>query len=99
MEIEINGLKYRQKEQNNQQTARQSRMSVMGMAMMFGTQGSVGTSKRQRETPKVNIVEEFKLIQEKKSKLPRKDREWVVFQFNRHYEMVSQLFLITVGAL
>lgn len=90
MEIEINGLKYRQKEQNNQQMARQSRMSVMlmGMAMMFGGQGSVGTS-RKRETPKVNIVEEFKLIQEKKSKLPRKDREWVVFQFNRHYEMVS----------
>lgn len=84
MEIEINGLKYRQIEQNKQQTARHSRMSVMlmGMAMMFGAQGSVGTSKRQRETPKVNIVEEYKLIQEKKSKLPRKDREWVISQFN-----------------
>ena len=91
MEIEINGLKYRQKEQNNQQTTRQSRMSVMlmGMAMMFGAQGSIGTSKRQRETPKVNIVEEFKLIQEKKSKLSRKDRDWVVFKFNRYYEIVS----------
>ena len=91
MEIEINGLKYRQKEQNNQQTTRQSRMCVMlmGMAMMFGAQGSIGTSKRQRETPKVNIVEEFKLIQEKKSKLSRKDRDWVVFQFNRYYEIVS----------
>lgn len=91
MEIDINGLKYRQKEQNNQQTTRQSRMSVllMGMAMMFGAQGSIGTSKRQRETPKVNIVEEFKLIQEKKSKLSRKDRDWVVFQFNRYYEIVS----------
>ena len=90
MELEINGLKYRQKQQNSQQTSRQSRMStmLMGMAMMFGAQGSVGTS-RQRETPKVNIVEEFKLIQEKKSKLSRKNREWVVFQFNRHYEMVS----------
>ena len=90
MEIEINGLKYRQKQQNSQQTSRHSRMStmLMGMAMMFGAQGSVGTS-RQRKTPKVNIVEEFKLIQEKKSKLPRKDRDWVVFQFNRHYEMVS----------
>jgi len=90
MEIEINGLKYRQKEQNNQQTARQSKTSVMlmGMAMMFGGQGSVGTSK-QREKPKVNIVEEFKLIKEKKSKLPRKDRDWVVFQFNRYYEIVS----------
>lgn len=91
MEIEMNGLKYRQKEQNNQETTRKSRMSVMlmGMAMMFGAQGSIGTSKRQRETPKVNIVEEFKLIQEKKSKLSRKDRDWVVFQFNRYYEIVS----------
>ena len=91
MEIEINGLKYRQKEQNNQQTTRQSRMSVMlmGMAMMFGAQGSIGTSKRQRKTLKVNIVEEFKLIQKKKSKLSRKDRDWVVFKFNRYYEIVS----------
>lgn len=91
MEIDINGLKYRQKEQNNQQTTGQSRMSVilMGMAMMFVAQGSIGTSKRQRETPKVNIVEEFKLIQEKKSKLSRKDRDWVVSQFNRYYEIVS----------
>lgn len=91
MEIEINGLKYRQKEQNNQQTTRKSRMSVMlmGMAMMFGAQGSIGTSKRQRKTPKVNIVEEFKLIQKKKSKLSRKDRDWVVFKFNRYYEIVS----------
>ena len=91
MEIDINGLKYRQKEQNNQQTTRQSRMSVMlmGMAMMFGAQGSIGTSKRQRKTPKVNIVEEFKLIQKKKSKLSRKDRDWVVFKFNRYYEIVS----------
>lgn len=91
MEIEINGLKYRQKKQNNQHIARNSKMStvIMGMAMMFIGQGSIGTSKRQREAPKVNIVEEFKLIQEKKSKLPRKDREWVVLQFNRHYQMVS----------
>ena len=92
MEIEINGLKYRQREQNNHQTARQSRMSVMlmGMAMMVEAQGSVGTSKRQREMQKVNIVEEYKLIQEKKSKLPRKDREWVISQFNRHFELVAQ---------
>lgn len=90
MEIEINGLKYRQKEQNNQPKKYNKSFAMLyGMAMMFGMQGSVGTSKKQRETPKVNIVEEFKLIQEKKSKLPRKDREWVVFQFNRYYEMVS----------
>jgi hypothetical protein len=91
MEIEINGLIYQEKEQNNQRVTRHSKMStmIMGMAMIFGAQGSIGTSKRERESPKVNIVEEYKLIQEKKSKLPRKDREWVVFQFNRHYELVA----------
>ncbi|MBC7524161.1 MAG: hypothetical protein H7239_06960 [Flavobacterium sp.] len=90
MEIEINGLQYRQKEQNISQLKKYNKSFSMlyGMAMMFGGQGAVGTS-RQRETPKVNIVEEFKLIQEKKSKLSRNDRDWVVAKFNRYYEMVS----------
>ena len=37
----------------------------------------------------VNIVEEFRLIQEKKSKLSKAQRDSVVYQFNRYYEMVS----------
>jgi hypothetical protein len=88
MEIEINGLKYRQKEQNKSQIARQSSMSIMlsSMAMMLG---DYGVSKRERKNPKVNIIEEFKLIQEKKSNLSRKDREWVVFQFNRNFKLVT----------
>lgn len=90
MEIEINGLKYQQIEQNTQQTARSSRMStmLMGIAMMFGGQGILGNSKPQRQTPKVNLVEEFRLIQEKKSKLSKKDRDWVVFQFNRNFILI-----------
>lgn len=87
MEIEINGLKYRQKEQNKQQIARQSRMSVMLLSMAMMVEG-YGVSKRQRETPKVNIIEEFKLIQEKKSNLSRKDREYVISVFNKNFELV-----------
>lgn len=92
MEIEIDGLKYRQIEQNNAQTLRKSKMAtmIMGMAMMFTAQGNIGSSRRQRETPKVNIVEEFKLIHEKKSKLSRKDRDWVVAQFHRNFQLVSE---------
>ena len=92
MEIEIDGLKYRQKEQNKEQSFRKSKMAtmIMGMAMMFTAQENIGGSKRQIETPKVNIVDEFKLIKEKKSKLSRKDRDWVIFQFNRNFQLVSE---------
>ena len=91
MEIEINGLKYQQIEQNSTSTKKYSKSFTMlyGMAMMFGGQGMFGSSKPQRQTPKVNLVEEFRLIQEKKSKLSRKDREWVVFQFNRNFTLVT----------
>ena len=57
---------------------------LVSMAYMFGGQGIVGTSKR--ETPKVDLVDEFRLIEEKKSNLSRKDRDWVVSQFKRNYE-------------
>ena len=81
MEIEINGLKYRQKE--TKKTSKNF-VKLVSMAQIFG-----GLKLPNSNIEGVNIVEEFKLIQEKKSKLSRKDREWVVFQFNRHYEMVS----------
>ncbi len=92
MEIEINGIKYLPKEQNTSQPKKYSKSFAMlyGMTMMFSGQGNVGTSKRQKETPKVNLVEEFTLIQAKKSKLSSNDRDWVVFQFNRHYYAVLQ---------
>lgn len=85
MEIEINGLKYRQKKQNNQQTAIKSKMAVM----ITGIAAKYGLNTYQRERPKVNIIDEFKLIQEKKSKLSRNDREWVISQFNRNFELVE----------
>ena len=87
MEIEINGIKYQKKPQTNLEPKRYSKSFSMlyGMAMMFGV---VGTS-RQRETPKVNLIKEFELIQFKKSLLSKKDRDWVVFTFNRNYTVVS----------
>ena len=88
MKIEINGLEYQQK----QKPKKDSRFNslIIGASIMFGAQGSVGTSKIERENPKVNLIEEYKLIQEKKSNLSRRDREWVIFQFNRNYELISK---------
>jgi hypothetical protein len=91
MEIEINGIKYQQKEQNISQPKKYNKSFSMlyGMAMMFSAQGSLGTSRYERPKPKVNLVKEFELIQLKKSLLSKKDRDLVVSQFNRNYYAVS----------
>ena len=36
----------------------------------------------------INIIKEFELIQQKKSKLSSANREWVVSQFNKYFEEV-----------
>ena len=81
MEIEVNGIKYRQKE-----TKKPSKnfVKLVSMAQIFG-----GLKLPNSNIEGVNIVEEFRLIQEKKSKLSRTQRDSVIYQFNRHYEMVS----------
>ena len=81
MEIEINGIKYRKKE-----TKKSSKnfIKLVSMAQIFG-----GLKLPNDKIQGVNIVEEFKLIQEKKSKLSRAQRDSVIYQFNRSYEMVS----------
>lgn len=81
MEIEINGLKYRQKE-----TKKPSKnfVKLVSMAQIFG-----GLKLQNNNIQGVNIVEEFKLIQEKKSKLSRTQRDSVIFQFNRNFELVE----------
>ena len=89
MKIEINGLHYRQKKQEHKNDNKIVSL-ILGASMMFSARGIVGTSKRERDYPKVNLIEEYKLIQQKKSKLSRKDREWIIFQFNRNYELINE---------
>ena len=81
MEIEVNGIKYRQKE-----TKKPSKnfVKLVSMAQIFG-----GLKLPNSNIEGVNIVEEFRLIQEKKSKLSRTQRDSVIYQFNRYYEMES----------
>ena len=54
------------------------------MAQMFG-----GLKIGNRNIEGVNIVEEFKLIQDKKSKLSKAQRDSVIWEFNRYYEKVT----------
>ena len=80
MEIEVNGIKYRKREASKPS---KGVAKLMIIASMFG-----GLKSCSSNIEGINIVEEFKLIQEKKSKLSKAQRDSVVYQFNRYYEMV-----------
>jgi hypothetical protein len=62
----------------------------MGMMMMaeMAMPGYYGGVKKQREMPHVNIIEEYGLIQQKKSNLSRSQRDWVVHTFERNFIVV-----------
>lgn len=85
--IEINGITYQQKEQPKRKPMSKTLMSLMLMAEM--SYGMYGGGNKHKETPKVNIVKEYGLIQQKKSNLSKSERDWVVWQFERNFERVS----------
>ena len=85
--IEINALKYQQKEQPKKKPMSKAITAMLIMASAFATLDPY--AKKPKEQPKVNIIKEYGLIQQKKSNLSRSQREWVVWQFERNYERVS----------
>ena len=81
--IEINGKKYLPVEQPKRKTGRMGLIAhALASVEMFGA------NTYHRTRPTVNIVEEYKLIQDKKSNLCRSDRDWVEYQFSRMYKEV-----------
>lgn len=82
--IEINGETYQKIDRDSKASPR-SRMLAMATLMMGGMYGD---NSYERKRPNVDIVEEYKLIQEKKSKLCRSDRDWVVRTFNYNYKKI-----------
>lgn len=86
MEIEINGIKYQQKEQPKRKPMNKTMAAMLMMASAFSQLDPY--VKKQKETPKVDIVKEYELIQLKKSNLSKSQRDWVVWQFERNFERV-----------
>lgn len=82
--MEIDGVEYRKKEQK-QFSGSRNFGKMMLMAQMFS-----GMSMPKQKDLGVNIVGEFRLIQEKKSLLSRADRDLVVRRFNNAYEKVPE---------
>jgi len=85
MEIEINGIKYREKEQPKRKPISKTLLAMLTMASMF----DYGSGTGSKETPNVDIVKEYGLIQQKKSNLSKSQREWVVWQFKRKFEPIQ----------
>ena len=87
--MEINGIQYKEIEvKENPKMSRKMTM-LLGMAMIFEGQGNLHTSKAKKEPLRVDLIEEFRLIQEKKSKLSRAERESIIYRFNRKYLKVE----------
>ena len=87
--MEINGITYKRKAVV---TTVPSRTRTKMAAMMEITAAMYKMSGRLKSTDKtagINIVKEFELIEQKKSKLPRATRDAVVRKFNSFYEKVD----------
>ena len=84
--IEVNGVKYKEKEKPERPKINSHIFSTL---LMYGALDgmNIGGSGKQ-SIPKVDIVKEYGLIQQKKSLLSRSERESVIAQFNRKYEQI-----------
>jgi len=91
MELEINGITYVEKPQpkrigNSYRSSLFDFYLPLALAEMAMFHTGTGQSSKA-SPPDVNIVTEYELIQHKKSNLSRSQREWVVNQFNRYFEI------------
>lgn len=93
--IEINGIKY-QKIPNKKFSGQGIKSGTIDELM--GSMYSIPITNRYDQSPPkerriskdIDIIEEFKLIQSKKSKLSRYERDWVVKQFNKSFVKLEQ---------
>jgi len=87
--IEINGVKYSEKKPKEIPRGVSSRLfQTMAMVAFLGGDFGFGGG-HSRKRPNVDIVEEYSLIQQKKSNLSRSDRDWVVRVFESNYTRVK----------
>lgn len=95
MEIEINGIKYRQKvkpelkvdpeSKGNRALTAISTLIAMGFYPMLH---QLNKTKTKSKRLNFNIVKEFELIQLKKSNLSRSQRENIVSKFEKEFEII-----------
>ena len=93
MEVfEINGKTYEKIVKDPQQKKSHGSSRMMSMLMPYMMMASMmygGGSAKEKSRPDVDIVEEFALIQQKKSKLSKSERDWVEKMFHKNFKEVQ----------
>ena len=90
--FEVNGVKYAAKARQNP-TSRRMMNEFMAMSMIYlsAYDSMFGERRKEPARPEVNLISEFRLIQEKKSQLTVSQRAWVVGEFKSHFIKVEEL--------
>lgn len=91
--IYIDGRKFKAKEKPKPRTntgRARALLALMGIMETYNLTYPYGTPKHQRVRPKVNIVEEFALIQKKQSRLSKNDRDWVERMFYKNFTEIIE---------
>lgn len=88
MDIEINGIKYRQNNPAPRGIKSSKLLQLGALTMAMSGINSIGDG-YTRKIPNVDIVTEYGLIQLKKSKLSRNDRDWVEWQFKCNFTEIN----------
>lgn len=90
-DLEINGTKYKriEKQKTYPRYAELSEILHSDFYEPYINELSYLASNTEKlPMPKVDIVSEFTLIQNKASKLSKRERDWVVSQFNKQFYIV-----------
>lgn len=88
--FELNGERYAPIEQQKSGLSK-NMMGILSVASMFAPLAGYGMSNKVRILPRsTNIIEEFKLIQNKESKLSKWERDEVVRIFKRNFKKVER---------
>ena len=88
--FDIDGVRYAPIEQQKSGLSKKM-MGILAVASMFAPVAGYGLSNKVRILPRgTDIIEEFKLIQEKKSNLGKWERDEVVRIFERNFKKVER---------
>lgn len=91
--IEINGDKYCRKQVKPVSPTIRKMKTIAIMAGMFGVTTNVKSSNFKTVTKDKNVIDEFREIDayqkglsKKKSQLSKRERDYIIYEFNKYYE-------------
>lgn len=87
--IEIDGIKYREKQQKQRGSQGLGYMNRIAMLTLMFNSFDTMNNRTPRKRPDVDILTEYQLVLAKKSNLSKSNRDWVESMFKNLYETVQ----------